>query len=40
MSNEQRTMKVQFDTPQRAITPGQICVVYDEDITRGSGVIV
>jgi tRNA-uridine 2-sulfurtransferase len=30
---------LQFTIPQRAITSGQICVVYDGDIVVGSGVI-
>lgn len=32
--------KVVFDTPQRAITPGQTVVLYDGDIVIGSGTIV
>lgn len=31
--------KVVFDTPQRAITPGQTVVVYDGDMVVGSGII-
>ena len=31
---------LQFTIPQRAITPGQICVVYDGDRVIGSGIIV
>ena len=31
---------LQFTIAQRAITPGQICVVYDGDVVVGSGVIV
>lgn len=30
---------VTFDTPQRAITPGQVCALYDGDRVVGSGII-
>lgn len=32
--------KVVFDTPQRAITPGQTVVLYDGDLVVGSGTII
>ena len=33
------TIRVVFDTPQRAITPGQSVVLYDADVVLGGGVI-
>ncbi len=31
--------RVEFDTPQRALTPGQAVVLYDQDFVVGGGVI-
>lgn len=33
-------VKITFDEPQRAITPGQAVVLYDEDIVLGGGIII
>ena len=33
------TVRILFDTPQRAITPGQAAVLYDGDIVLGGGTI-
>jgi tRNA-specific 2-thiouridylase len=33
-------LRVDFDTPQRAVTPGQSIVFYDGDVVVGGGVIV
>lgn len=38
--NNDETFKVIFDTPQRAVTPGQAVVFYDNDIVIGGGTIV
>jgi tRNA-specific 2-thiouridylase len=34
------TIRVNFDEPQRAVTPGQAAVFYDGDIVVGGGTIV
>jgi tRNA-specific 2-thiouridylase len=34
-----RAMSVEFDSPQRAVTPGQSLVVYDNDLVLGGGII-
>lgn len=43
ISNSENTQSamvdVVFSNPQRAITSGQICVIYDKDIVIGSGII-
>lgn len=33
------TIEVIFDKPQRAISPGQVCTLYDGDRVLGSGII-
>ena len=35
----ENTIRVEFDTPQRAITPGQAVVMYDGDVVVGGGTI-
>ncbi len=38
--NADGSVRVVFDEPVRAITPGQACVLYDGDVVLGGGVIV
>ncbi|WP_423780427.1 aminomethyltransferase beta-barrel domain-containing protein, partial [Acidaminococcus fermentans] len=33
------TFTIQFDEPQRAITPGQAAVLYDGEVVLGGGTI-
>lgn len=33
-------IRVDFDTPQRAITPGQAVVLYDDNVVLGGGIIM
>jgi tRNA-specific 2-thiouridylase len=37
---EVKRVKVDFDSPQRAITPGQSVVFYDGEVVVGGGVII
>jgi tRNA-specific 2-thiouridylase len=34
---EPGTLRVRFDSPQRAVTPGQALVLYNGDVTIGGG---
>ena len=36
---EDDLLRVEFDQPQRAITPGQSVVLYDGDVVIGGGII-
>lgn len=38
--NGKDKIKIVFDEPQRAITPGQAAVLYDGDVVLGGGVII
>jgi tRNA-specific 2-thiouridylase len=37
-AREEGTAMLQFEEPQRAITPGQICALYDGEILLGGGI--
>ena len=37
--NAGATAQIEFDSPVRAVTPGQSCVFYDGDLVLGGGVI-
>ena len=37
---EDGTMRIVFDSPQRAVTPGQAAVLYEGDVVLGGGVIM
>jgi tRNA-uridine 2-sulfurtransferase len=38
-SENEQTVRIIFDQPQKAITPGQSAVFYDQDIVLGGGII-
>ena len=37
---EDGTVRIVFDSPQRAVTPGQAVVFYDGDLVLGGGTIL
>ena len=37
---QNKKMKIIFDKPQLAVTPGQFCVFYQKDVCLGEGVII
>lgn len=37
---EDGTVRIVFDSPQRAVTPGQAAVLYEGDVVLGGGVIM
>lgn len=39
VGNRPGTLRVDFETPQRAVSPGQFCVFYDGETCLGGGVI-
>ena len=39
VAGEDGIVRIKFDEPQRAPTPGQSCVLYDEDTVIGGGII-
>jgi tRNA-specific 2-thiouridylase len=40
VTDEQGGLRVTFDQPQRAITPGQALVLYDGEYVLGGGTVV
>jgi tRNA-specific 2-thiouridylase len=40
IQEEEDRLRINFDSPQRAITPGQAVVLYDGDVVIGGGTIV
>ena len=37
---EDNLIRLTFDQPQRAVTPGQAAVFYDDDYVVGGGIIL